>query len=215
MTHKQPQDGARGEQRSLVIGLTGGIGSGKSTIARYFADLGITVIDADLLARELVTPDQPAFTEIAARFGARAVAADGSLDRSFLRHRIYTDPVAKQELEAILHPRIRQRMQTLLAAAPGPYCIAVIPLLLESGQSDLVDRILVVDAADELRRARVAERDNLSDTAISDIMASQADRATRLAAADEIISNDHDLEALRARVTALHEHYMEMVQGRA
>ena len=213
MIDSKTQGTTPGEHPPLVIGLTGGIGSGKSTVARYFSDLGMTVVDADLLARELVTPGQPAFTEIVAAFGPRAVAADGALDRDYLRRRIYSDPLDKQKLEEILHPGIRRSMQALLAAATGPYCIAVIPLLLETGQSDLVDRILVVDLPGPAQRERIAERDGLADTTISDIMAAQADRGTRLAAADDLITNDSDLDTLRARVSELHERYLEIAHA--
>lgn len=212
--HQKPRGTDSAGHRSLVIGLTGGIGSGKSTVARYFSDLGITVVDADLLARELVTPDQPAFAEIVAAFGARTVTTGGTLDRDYLRRKIYSDPVNKQKLEAILHPRIRRRMQDQLAAAKGPYCIAVIPLLLETAQTDLVDRLLVIDLPESVQHERVAERDGLSDTAISNIMTAQANRSMRLAAADDIINNDHDLDTLRARVDELHRHYLELAHGR-
>ena len=212
MTHHESQ--AAGDQgRPLIIGLTGGIGSGKSTVAGFFAELGITIIDADRLAHELVKPDQPAFAAIVAAFGNRAMAADGTLDRAWLRQQIHSNPDDKQKLESILHPRIRTRMETQLQAATGPYCIAVIPLLVETGQTDMVDRILVVDMPETLQRRRVAERDKLPDAAIADIMLSQVDRATRLSAADDTISNDGDLDALRNQVNALHARYLEIAQA--
>ncbi|MDX1698804.1 MAG: dephospho-CoA kinase [Thiohalobacterales bacterium] len=214
VSDKQPQAASPSRTRHPVIGLTGGIGSGKSTVAGCFAALGITVVDADQLARELVAPGKPAFRRIVATFGSQVVAADGSLDRAALRRRIYADPDDKQKLESILHPLIRARMQQLLAAAPGPYSIAVIPLLLETGQTDLVDRVLVVDASEALQRARVARRDGLSVSAISDIMASQVDRDTRLAAADDIISNDSDLDTLESRVSELHKDYLKLARAR-
>jgi dephospho-CoA kinase len=201
------------EHRPLIIGLTGGIGSGKSTVAGYFSALGITVVDADRIAHELARPDQPAYAAIVAAFGDRSVAADGTLDRAFLRQRIYSNPEEKQKLESILHPRIRARMEALLQAAAGPYCIAVIPLLLETGQTDMVDRILVVDIGETLQRQRVIERDDLADDAITDIISAQADRASRLAAADDIITNDGDRDALRRQVNDLHEQYLELAQA--
>lgn len=212
MPDTQSHTAAGNRHRPLVIGLTGGIGSGKSAVAGYFSALGITVIDADELAHALVAPGKPAFGQIVATFGPHAVAADGSLDRAFLRRRIFSDTEDKQKLEAILHPLIRERMRQLLATATGPYSIAVIPLLLETGQADLVDRILVVDAPETMQRQRVAERDGLPMSAISDIMASQVDRDTRIAAADDIISNDGDLDALRSRVGELHNHYLELAR---
>ena len=142
MTQHKARTDNHDNHRPLVIGLTGGIGSGKSTVANFFAEHGITIVDADRLAHELVKPDQSAYAEVVASFGALSVAADGTLNRAWLRQQIHANPESKQKLESILHPRIRARMQTLLAAAPGPYCIAVIPLLVETGQSDLVDRTL-------------------------------------------------------------------------
>lgn len=213
MSDKQSHTAAGTGHPPLVIGLTGGIGSGKSTVAGYFSALGITVVDADELAHTLVAPGMPAFEQIVAAFGAQAVAADGSLDRAYLRRRIFSYPEDKQRLEAILHPLIRARMQQRLAAAQGPYSIAVIPLLLETGQTDLVDRILVVDAPESMQRQRVAERDGLQVSAISDIMASQIDRDTRIAAADDIINNDCDLDTLKLRVSELHERYLKLAQA--
>jgi dephospho-CoA kinase len=199
--------------RPLIIGLTGGIGSGKSTVADLFAALGITVVDADRLAHELVSPDQPAFAAIVAAFGKQTVTADGTLDRARLRQRIYSNPEDKQKLESILHPQIRARMEALLQAAGGPYCIAVIPLLVETGQTDMVDRVLVVDLPERLQHQRVADRDDLPDDEIRDIVSSQADRATRLAAADDIITNDSDRETLGKQVHTLHAQYLALAQA--
>ncbi len=206
---ESPQPGHQGA-RPLVIGLTGGIGSGKSTVAERFAALGVPVIDADLLARELVTPGQPALDEIIEQFGSDCLQADGSLDRDWLRERVFSDAVAKQRLEAILHPRIRRRMQQLLADIRDPYCILVIPLLLEAGQTDLVDRVLVVDLPEQEQVRRVLARDRLPRHVILDIMSTQADRQTRLAAADDIIDNDTDLATLERRIRELHSQFMEM-----
>jgi dephospho-CoA kinase len=192
-----------------VVGLTGGIGSGKSTVAGRFADLGVPVIDADRLARELVTPGEPAFNEILGYFGNDCLLADGSLDRAWLRQRIFSDPPAKQRLEAILHPRIRQRMQELIAEIRAPYCIVVIPLLLETRQTDLVDRIVVVDLPEKEQIKRVAARDSLPHHVILDIMATQTNRETRLAAADDIIDNDTDPATLDKRIQELHMQFME------
>jgi dephospho-CoA kinase len=193
-----------------VVGLTGGIGSGKSTVANLFAELGVPVIDADRLARELVTPGQPAFNEIITRFGDDCLQADGTLDRAWLRQRIFSDPPGKQQLEAILHPKIRQRMQELIAEIRAPYCIVVIPLLLETQQADLVDRIVVVDLPENEQIKRVTARDSLPHHVILDIMATQADRETRLAAADDIIDNDTDPMTLDKRIQELHMQFMEI-----
>lgn len=195
-------------KQSLVVGLTGGIGSGKTTVANGFSALGVPVIDADLLARELVEPGQTALDEIISTFGTEAVTADGQLDRDYMRQRIFSDPAQKSRLEAILHPKIRQRIRALLSDIRTPYCIVVIPLLLETRQTDLVDRILVIDSPEKEQLIRVAARDGLSDNDTLAIMASQTDRNTRLAAADDIIVNDRDITELTGRIQELHKHYM-------
>lgn len=193
-----------------MIGLTGGIGSGKSTVAGYFADLGINIVDADQLAHALVEPGKPAFDSIVATFGNACLSADGTLDRAWLRHRIHTNPEDKHKLEDILHPAIRARMTDLLNKSESPYTIAVIPLLLETGQTGLVDRILVVDVSEAQQRTRVASRDGLPDDEITSIMKSQTDRSTRLSSADDVISNEQDLDSLHAQVETLHRHYLEL-----
>lgn len=193
-----------------MIGLTGGIGSGKSTVAGYFADLGINIVDADQLAHALVEPGKPAFDSIVATFGNACLSADGTLDRAWLRHRIHTNPEDKHKLEDILHPAIRARMTDLLNKSESPYTIAVIPLLLETGQTGLVDRILVVDVSEARQRTRVASRDGLPDDEITSIMKSQTDRSTRLSSADDVISNEQDLDSLHAQVETLHRHYLEL-----
>ena len=197
-------------KHTLVVGLTGGIGSGKTTVANGFSALGVTVIDADQLARELVRPGQPALDEIITLFGKDCVTPDQQLKRDYVRQQIYSDPGLKRQLEAILHPKIRHRIITLLSDIQDPYCIVVIPLLLETQQTDLVDRILVVDAPEKEQLARVAARDSLSDNTVMDIMRTQTDRNTRLAAADDIIVNDRDLAALSERIQELHTYYMEI-----
>ena len=192
------------------MGLTGGIGSGKTTVANGFSALGVPVIDTDQLARELVEPGQPALNEIIATFGSEAITADGHLDRDYMRQLIFTDSERKSQLEAILHPRIRQRIRTLLADIRSPYCIVVIPLLLEARQMDLVDRILVVDLPENEQLTRVAARDSLSDNAVMAIINSQTDRNTRLAAADDIIVNDRGMSELTGSIQKLHRRYMDI-----
>ena len=198
------------DKQTLVVGLTGGIGSGKTTVANGFSALGVPVIDTDKLARELVEPGQPALDEIISTFGSEAISANGQLDRDYMRQLIFTDNSRKSQLEAILHPRIRQRVRALLADIRSPYCIVVIPLLLETGQTDLVDRILVVDAPEKEQLTRVAARDSLSDNAIKAIIRSQVDRNTRLAAADDIIVNDRGMSELAGHIRKLHRHYMDI-----
>lgn len=198
------------DRQPLVVGLTGGIGSGKSTVARIFSSLGVPVIDADILARQLVEPGQPALAEIRKTFGTRAITADGHLDRTFLRQRIFSNQDEKQKLEAILHSRIRHLIRHWVSTVKAPYCIAVIPLLLETGQTDLVDRVLVVDTTENEQLKRVAARDGLTHNVIMSIMGTQADRETRRAAAHDIIDNNRDISQLESRIRALHEHYLEI-----
>jgi len=193
-----------------VVGLTGGIGSGKSTVSAVFESLGIPVIDADQLAHQLVEPGQPALDEIRNTFGEGCITPDGRLDRIFIRQRVFSNNEEKHKLESILHPKIRSSILTWIAALDSPYCIVVIPLLLETGQTDLVDRILVVDASENEQLKRVAARDRLTDNVILAIMDAQADRETRLAAADDIIENSSDKASLESQVKALHSYYLEI-----
>lgn len=194
----------------LIIGLTGGIGSGKTAVSDRFAALGVPVIDADRLSRELVAQGQPALAEIAAAFGPAVLTAAGELDRAALGRRVFADPAARRRLEAILHPRIRAAMQERIATLTAPYVVLVIPLLLETGQTDLVDRVLVVDASPQRQRERVRQRDRLPDERIEQLLAAQVDRATRLAAAHDVIDNESDLATLDSAVAALHANYLKL-----
>ncbi|ADJ27371.1 dephospho-CoA kinase [Nitrosococcus watsonii] len=190
------------------VGLTGGIGSGKSTAARSFSELGVPVIDADIIARELVEPGQPALAEIVATFGREILNPQGGLDRSCLRRLVFTSEALKTRLEAILHPRILQEMERRATRLTTPYCVLVIPLLVETGQKDIVDRTLVIDIPDAIQRQRVKARDRLSDTEIDAILQTQSRRAARLAAADDIIVNDTDLATLQRQVEHYHQKYL-------
>ncbi len=196
----------------LTIGLTGGIGSGKSTVTSAFEELGVPVIDADIVARQVVEPGQPALDEIVQHFGRAILTPEGGLDRQRLRKIIFTTPRQREALEQILHPRILAEMKRQARQLTTPYCIFAIPLLLEAGQHKEVDRILVVDAADELRRQRIRVRDRLSDSEIDAVLQAQLGREERLAAADEVISNNADLDALRKGVEKLHQRYLVMAQ---
>jgi dephospho-CoA kinase len=196
------------------IGLTGGIGSGKTAASDRFARLGASVIDTDLLSRELVEPGQPALAEIAQAFGRDVLDAAGRLDRAALRQCVFADPSRRRRLEAILHPRIREAMLARAEAAGGPYVICVIPLLVETGQQALVDRVLVIDAPPQRQRERVIARDGVATDAVDAILASQVDRATRLAAADDVIVNDGGVAELHAQVDALHRRYIELATDR-
>ena len=194
----------------LVIGLTGGIGCGKTAVTDCFTSLGVPVIDADTVAREVVLPGQPALQAIAEKFGPEAITAEGSLNRNWLREHIFSDAGAKRELEAILHPRIRAEMRRQLGEVDGAYAIFSIPLLLETGQDKTVDRILVVDCDPELQISRVTQRDDASESQTRAIIATQIDRKSRLTAADDIITNNGSLSELRPQVEALHQKYLNL-----
>ena len=193
----------------FTVGLTGGIGSGKSTVANLFAELGVPVIDTDVVARQLTLPGGAALEAIRAAFGEDVILADGMLDRAALRRRVFADAVARRQLEAILHPRIRQMVEQSLATLDAPYALIVIPLLVETGgYRDVLRRVLVVDCPEALQVARVMARSGLARDEVDAILAAQAGRAERLAAADDVIVNDASAAALRAEVTALHQRYL-------
>ncbi len=192
----------------LRIGLTGGIASGKTTVARLFAALGIPVIDSDELAREVVAPDTPGLDAIRARFGPAVILPDGSLDRRALRHIVFDDPAARRDLESITHPAIRALMDQRSRASGGPYQILAIPLLVEGGaRRPGIDRVLVVDCPEDLQVRRVMLRDRSSEAGARAVLAAQASRAARLSAADDVIVNDGDIAALRDQVEALDRRY--------
>nr|VFJ43286.1 MAG: dephospho-CoA kinase [Candidatus Kentron sp. DK] len=200
--------------RRLVIGLTGGIASGKSTVADILADRGIPIIDADQVARELVEPGQSALEEIIAAFGTGILDASGRLDRGVLRERVFSAPGDRQRLEDILHPRIGREMSRRADAAAGPYCVLAIPLLLETGTATgRIDRILVVDTPVERQMERACQRDGSSPAIVREIIRAQTSREKRLAAAHDVIRNDSDLRHLRDQVMALHHRYLEMGDG--
>lgn len=197
----------------LIIGLTGGIGSGKSIIARHFEELGVPVIDADIITRELVEPGQIAIKEIVAHFGTEILQADGRLDRSRLRDRIFNNPEERRILENILHPLAQEEVQRRIARLNTPYCIICVPLLIESGWSNMVDRILVVDSSRELQIQRTISRDGASRQQVEAIIDSQIDRDIRLAAADDILENTSDIASLFGQVKILHEKYLHLAQA--
>lgn len=189
------------------IGLTGGIASGKTTVANLFAELGATVIDTDIIAREIVAPGQPALNDIAAAFGAEVLQPDGSLDRAALRTRVFASAEDRKRLEAITHPRIRAEALRQAELAGGPYQLIVVPLLVESPLREFVDRILVVDCPEETQIQRLMARDADSEAQARRILAAQSSREERLAIADDVITNDGSLEKTRQQVAALHEIY--------
>jgi dephospho-CoA kinase len=189
------------------IGLTGGIASGKTTVAMLFAELGAKVIDTDVIAREVVAPGQPALEEIAAAFGDQVLRPDGRLDRGALRARIFACEADRKTLEAITHPRIRAEALRQADAAGGLYQLIVVPLLVQSPLRESVDRVLVVDCPEEVQIERLVARDGESEDSARRILAAQSSRSERLAIADDVITNDGGLEKLREQVAALHEIY--------
>jgi dephospho-CoA kinase len=196
----------------FVVGLTGGIGSGKSAAADEFARLGATVVDTDAIAHELTAPGGAALAQIAALFGAEFIR-DGKMDRQRMRERVFSDPAAKKRLEGVLHPMIRQESERRIAAAAGPYVVHVVPLLIESPDyRRRVDRVLVVDLPEATQIARVRERSRLSEDEVRAIIRTQADREARLAAADDVIDNTGPLQALRNQVGALHQKYLQFAK---
>ncbi len=200
----------------LKVGLTGGIGSGKSTVAKSLQAKGITLVDADQIAREVVAPGEAALLSIKETFGPEIILENGSLNRSALKQRIFSDPAAKKQLEDILHPSIRQRiLQRLDEATDTPYVVADIPLLVENNYPQYFDRVIVVDCTEAQQIARVKSRDNMPDKQIKSIMQSQASRQQRLEAATDVVDNTGDLASLKTQVEKLHETLLSLVQSSA
>ena len=197
------------------IGLTGGIASGKSTVANLFAALGVPIVDTDLLSREVVAPGSPLLRRITDHFGMEVLSGDGSLDRQALRKRIFDDPEQRKWLEALLHPAIRELTDARCEAAIGPYVIVAIPLLVETAGGARFDRVLVVDCDPDLQIARLMARDGTRREDAVRMLAAQAPRAARLAVADDVIHNDGDLASLRDQVAKLHAEYVALAKSTA
>jgi dephospho-CoA kinase len=196
---------------TFIVGLTGGIGSGKSAAADIFGELGAAVVDTDAIAHELTAPGGAAIEPIRAAFGAEVIAPNGALDRTAMRKRAFGDAGSKARLEAILHPMIRSEADRRCAGARAPYVVLVVPLLIESGSyRSRVQRVAVVDCPEDTQVARVMERSRLSAAEARAIMAAQASRQQRLDVADDVIDNSGDLAELRQQVETLHRHYMEI-----
>jgi dephospho-CoA kinase len=194
-----------------IVGLTGGIGSGKSAAAQVFEELGAAVIDTDAIAHALTAPGGPAIEPIRAAFGADYISAEGALERSRMRERVFADADSKRRLEGILHPLIGERSAAQVRAARSAYAILMVPLLIESGNYRArCRRILVVDCPEELQVARAAARSGISAAQVRAIMATQVTRAARLAPADDVIDNSGDLAHLRRQVEALHARYLQL-----
>lgn len=217
-----------------AVGLTGGIGSGKSTVADCFAALGVPVIDTDAIARDLTAPGGAALEPIRAAFGEAAMQEDGALDRAAMRRRVFADAAARHQLEAILHPRIRQVVEQALAKLAAPYALIVIPLLVQrqdrpegerlaayplrvktGAYRDVLNRVLVVDCPESLQIARVKARSGLAEDEVKAILAAQVSRGERLTAADDILLNTGSLEALHAEVARLHQRYLALAAASA
>lgn len=196
----------------LVVGVTGGIGSGKTAATDRFQALGITVVDADLASRVIVEPGRPALQAIADHFGPSVIESNGTLNRRALREIVFANPDERKWLERLTHPLIAQEILQQIQASQSPYTILASPLLLESGQSRMAQRVLVIDVPEELQIARTTTRDNTNADGVKAIIAAQMKRADRLAKADDVIVNDKSLTELHAAVDALHQHYLQMAQ---
>ena len=197
-------------RRLLQVGLTGGIGSGKTTVKNFFEELGAPAIDADEISHRITKPGQAAFDEVVALFGKECLDETGNLDRRQLRELIFTEPALKKRLEAIIHPRVRAEIREFTSRADYPYCIICIPLLLETGAQSGVDRVLVVDAPEQLQVARVSQRDNAEEAQTKRIIRAQTKRSERLRAAHDIIANNGNMNNLKAQVESLHDRYLKI-----
>ncbi|MES2820531.1 MAG: dephospho-CoA kinase [Pseudomonadota bacterium] len=196
-----------------ILGLTGGIGSGKSAAAQHFSDLGVHTVDADHAARWVVEPGQPALLRIAEHFGPELLLPDGRLDRAALRVRIFQDPAQRRWLEALLHPLINQALLENLSRAESPYAVLVSPLLIESGQRHLTQRLLVVDTPEQVQVQRTLQRDQVTEEQVQAILKTQASREERLRHADDVLLNDRGLDWLRVEVERLHRFYLTLHGG--
>lgn len=200
---------------NFVVGITGGIGSGKSAVTAHLENLGIDVVDADLAARVVVEPGQPALDAIAEHFGAHILHNDGHLDRAALRKIVFEDPQARTWLESVTHPAIRQEIESQLQSATSPYVVLSSPLLLEAKQHSFVDHVVVVDVTEELQIARTTLRDSNSVELVQKIMAAQLPRTERVSRADEVIDNSGTLTDLEAQADALHRRMLERAKKHA
>jgi dephospho-CoA kinase len=196
---------------NYIVGLTGGIGSGKTTVAELFVNKGVSLVDTDAIAHELTGPGGEAMPAVVAKFGAALVNADGALNRAAMRQRVFADPAARVQLEEILHPRIRQIAAERCQAAESPYVVLAVPLLIESGMyRERCHRILVVDCPESRQIERVMARNGMSLEQVKAIIAAQATRQQRLAVADDVVVNDADLASLSGQVDALHSMYLRL-----
>ncbi|MBB6522716.1 dephospho-CoA kinase [Pseudoteredinibacter isoporae] len=200
-------------EQTMVIGLTGGIGSGKTAVSDRFALKGIAIVDADIASRTVVEPGKPALAEIAAHFGDEVILESGELNRAKLREIVFADPSQREQLEAMTHPRIRDEIVSGLQSARSPYVILASPLLMETDQHQMCDRILLVDVPEDIQLQRASSRDGVSVEQIKAIMAAQTSREKRRQNADDIIVNDRDLNWLDEEVERLHSSYLSLCQS--
>ncbi len=214
MSTSTPSPQPPASSRSYIVGLTGGIASGKTTVANLFEVLGVTLIDTDQLARDVVEPGTPALQQIVAAFGPGILDPDGRMNRRRMRDRVFANPVERRTLESITHPAIRAELLRRSRAATGPYQMHVIPLLTEGGNRSAFDRVLVVDCPTEVQLRRLMQRDGSSLAQAQQILAAQATREQRLSVANDVIRNEGNLESLRPQVQALHERYLALAAAK-
>ncbi|HIF9290401.1 TPA: dephospho-CoA kinase [Photobacterium damselae] len=198
---------------SFVVGLTGGIGSGKTTVANLFARYGVDLIDADIIARDVVAPNSAGLAAIIDKFGADITLENGELDRAQLRQLIFSKPELKEWLNQLLHPMIRQQMLAQIQASTSPYCLLIVPLMVENNLQALTQRLLVVDVDEQVQIQRTQQRDKVPLEQVKKILASQASRSERLAAADDVITNNDDEQVLYPQVEKLHQYYLALSQS--
>ncbi|MDY6926800.1 MAG: dephospho-CoA kinase [Pseudomonadota bacterium] len=201
------------DKRPFLVGVTGGIGSGKTLVTDTFANSGIEVVDADIVARDVVAPGSPGLAAITAHFGDAILTSQGDLNRAALRELVFTNEEQKQWLNACLHPRIREAMADAISNIRSEYGVLAVPLLIENGMQEMVDRIAVVDCPESVQLQRALTRDGSSEAAIKGIMAAQVSRENRLAEADDVIDNSQDKQYTIAQVKQLHEQYLDMVRA--
>lgn len=200
---------------SFKIGLTGGVASGKTSVSDRFAELGIEVIDADVIARDLLKPDTGCYQQVVNEFGKQVLLDSSEINRSWLREHIFSDPEAKTALEAIIHPAVRQALLAGSENVASPYCVMSVPLLIEAEMQSLVDRIVVVDVPPELQLERLIQRDRIAPKHAQAMLDAQASREQRLAFADDVIDNSQSLDELDQQIEKLHQHYLKLAAGHA
>lgn len=198
----------------FIVGLTGGIGSGKTAVSDHLQSLGIDIVDADIASRTVVEPGQPALEKIAEHFGADILFANQSLDRAALRQKIFSNPDDKRWLESLLHPLIAEEISYQLTKTQSSYAVFVSPLLLEAGQDAICDKILLVDVPEETQIARTTKRDNNDEEQVKRIISSQASRSKRLEKADDIIKNTQGLDYLQQQIDTIHQHYLALAEAK-